>query len=292
VTLFRCVEDGGELVPATADRVLVNTTVACAQCGSTRHVTDGVLDLLDAGTLNPESRRELGVRERQWAADTLRPLTEVDRAEMDPHLEALALRPEHCVLEFGCGSGRFTRELQMSGARIVAVDFSKEALASIAQWAGENVALVRADVAHVRLSPSAFDRVLSTVTSNLPTAGLRENLFRAVAAGLAPNGRFVCGAHYYGLRARMGGIPRSGFYKESGIYRLFMTRADLHNEMSPWFGRLHLQPVKILPPFGRRMGMPLLRTSRACERLPVAREFGEILMAISEQPRRPGGVTA
>jgi hypothetical protein len=90
----------------------------------------------------------------------------------------------------------------------------------------------------------------------------------------------------------MGRIPRSGYYKESGIYRLFMSKAELHDEMSPWFGRLRLQPVKILPPFGRRLGLPLLPTSRACERLPIASEFGEILMAIGEQPRRAREVTA
>jgi SAM-dependent methyltransferase len=128
------------------------------------------------------------------------------------------------LLEFGCGTGRYTFPLAKQYRFIVAVDFSQVALESIAGGVpGDNVALVRADLEHFAVAPRSFDGVLSTLTSNLPTAERRRRLYELAAEALKDTGTFVSGLHYYGLRARLKRVAKEGYYNEGGIYRYYMT---------------------------------------------------------------------
>lgn len=291
--MLRCSIDGGELTITGGTDFILDGSIQCLKCGHSLPIADGILDLLEPTTLHRNSQLELKEREQQWADEGVpTTLTDLDRAELEPHLEALSLRPGHSVAEFGCGSGRYTREIHRSCARLVAIDFSREALLALTAFAGDNVALVRADVGRLRLAPGAFDRMLSTLTSNLPTPELRQSLFRTAAEGLAREGRFVFGSHYYGARARVTGVQKSGYYEGTSIYRFYTTRAEAGAEVNPWFERVRLQPVQILIPFSRRLHLPLKPLSRACERIPLARECGQLLMGVAEQPRTALAVAA
>jgi SAM-dependent methyltransferase len=287
LSLLRCPVDGGELTcPGTAP-FIVSGTVSCVTCAFRASVDRGILDLIDYGLLHDDSRSELERREEQWADDRGRaePPSELDWAEIEPHLEALDLRPDHTVVEFGCGSGRYTRQMHKSVARFVAIDFSKQALECLAEQVGDNVALVRADVARLRLAERVFDRAVSTLTSNLPTQDVRNNLYRMAASGLVDGGRFVFGMHFYGWRARLARVKKSGYYtEESRIYRYYLTRDDARAEVAPFFRELKLQPVQTFIPLGGRLHLPLRRLSRLCERIPIAGEFSELLMGVAERP--------
>jgi SAM-dependent methyltransferase len=292
--LVHCPADDGRLAPDSKAEYIRHGTATCGTCGAQWPIVDGVLDLLEPTALDVESRREMERRDVHWSAVRAEcpPLTDMDRAELDSHLAALTLAPTHTVLEFGCGAGRFSYELSRRAGRVVAVDFSLTGLHGVASLVGANVALVRADVTKLQPAAGAFDRALSTLTSNLPTPETRDGLFRVAATGLHAGGRFVFGVHYYGTRARLIGVHKEGYYDEDGIYRLYMTKADCREMAGPHFGKVALRPVAVMLPLSRTLRLPLYATSRVCERIPGLADFGELLMGVADQPRRQSARTA
>jgi SAM-dependent methyltransferase len=278
--------DGGALQPRSEGDFVVDGVAVCDSCAAQWPIAGGVLDLLDPLALDHESSRELERRDVTWAEvrAAQQPLTDMDRVELDSHLAALGLTSTHVVLEFGCGLGRFTGALSRGSARVVAVDFSMAGLLGVSALVGDNVALVRADVARLRTADRSFDRALSTLTSNLPTQAARHALFRVAAAALHERGRFVFGVHFFGLRARIEGVHKEGYYNEDGIYRLYMTRSDCRQMAGPYFRKLDLRPVVVIPPFSRTLRLPFYATSRFCERIPLLADFGELLMGVADRP--------
>jgi SAM-dependent methyltransferase len=284
--LLRCPVDGGELEVAESAEFIMRGVVSCKRCGHPALIADGILDLLDLKDLHSLSSHEREKRESEWASPP-DPPTDLDLAEIEPHLEALQLRPDHNILELGCGSGRYTSMLAEQGRLIVAVDYSRTGLQTIASGLrSDNLALVLADVTRFAVSPESFHSVLSTLTSNLPTADHRMCLYRVAASALVSDeGRFVSGTHFYGLRARLLHTKKNGYYEEGGIYRFYTTRDDIRREITPYFSDVRVQPILIQPPLARTLRMPVLKVSRASERIVGLREFGNLLMTIARKPK-------
>lgn len=280
--------DNGELAVSSPARFIMRGTVVCRSCGYAAPINGGILDLLDLNRVDATTKHEQELRETEWASPQA-DLTELDLAEIEPHMEALRIRPEHIVLELGCGSGRYTSLLAERCHLVVAVDLSLAGLQAVARRiGGGKVALVRADVARFAVRPGAFSAVLSTLTSNLPSATHRRTLYRIAATALPPHGgSFVSGTHYYGLRARLSRVQKEGPYSQGGIYRFYTTRKDVRQEMAPYFKEMRMQPVQIVPPLGRTLRLPLRRVSRLSERIAGLREFGSLLMTVASKPTRP-----
>ncbi len=287
--LLRCPVDGGALQATTSDAVIVAGAARCDRCGLTAPIADGILDLMDPSSLDEESTHELALREQEWADNdpSLLLARDFDRAEMDPHIAALGLRPGYLLLELGCGTGRFTVELGPRCAMLVAVDFSRVALRTVARRnPGDTVALVRADIQRFATAPQAFDGVLSTLTSNLPTTERRRHFYAVAAAALKGDGVLVSGTHFYGLGARLAGVAKDAPYNPGGIYRWYTTRDDVRTEIDGRFADIRMTPVQILVGVFRRLGLPPLAASRRAEHIPLLREFGHLLMTVARRPQR------
>jgi SAM-dependent methyltransferase len=284
LSLIRCPADGGELHASVASEFIKAAKIFCLRCVYTARIDGGILDLLDPESLDVESSREVNLREVEWAG-AVKPITDLDLAEMQPHIEALQIRPGYRLLEFGCGTGRYTLSLAPHCSLIIAVDFSRAALVKIAQQAPKNTALVRADATKIRTKPGSFDGVLSTLTSNLPVADHRRMLYAAAAEALNDGGTLVSGTHHYGIHARLSGLVRNGRYSENGIYRSHNTRVEIQSEVGSFFRDVRVRPVQVLLPYSRTLGLPLLRISRLAERIPGLREFGMLLLTVARQPR-------
>jgi SAM-dependent methyltransferase len=210
-----------------------------------------------------------------------------DAMEIDAMLKALSLRPGHRVLELGAGRGRFTTLLAAARTEVVAIDISLESLrAASRRIDSESVALLHGDATKAMVAPSTFDRVLGTLTSNLPDRATRQASYDVAAKALRPNGVFVCTTHYFGLRARLDGEAREARYTEGGIYRCLLTVDEVVEEASPFFARVRARPVCVVLPFAHRLRLPIATIDRFARRVPGLRAFGTLLLVEATGPRR------
>jgi SAM-dependent methyltransferase len=297
----RCIDDDGPLESAPEGphpaASIENGSVRCATCLRVYRVDRGILRLLDQRELDAESAHEAGLRDSiAQAGDYVEqfrstwPLEQFDRMEMQPTLAALAPLRDRAILELGAGTGRYTVELVKSGGTTLAVDFSATSLERLAgkiEGSG-TVGLVQADVTRLRVAPRAFDRVFSTLVSNLPTRAHRDAVYGVAADALRDDGAFVFSAHRYGIRQWVRGEPKEGRYSEGGIYRRLFTQRELLGEVSRFFDAPHGCPIQVAFPLTYRTGFPLLAVSRWAERLPVIKQLGFLLLITARRPARPG----
>ena len=288
LSLIRCPADGGELVAGSSEGG--NPGVHCSICARDFAYSGGILDLLESESLDEESRTERSIRDVHAAQDGL----DLDwqhspshMTEIAPTIEALRAAPDQVLLELGCGNGRFTVLLLDACAAIVAVDFSREALVRLRARAGprDDLLLVHADVTKLRVAPGSFDRALSTLVSNLPTADHRRAMYRLASEALRPDGRFVFGTHLHGIRQRYLRTPKSGRYPDSGIYRYNLTLSECRAEPSDFFRRVEAHPCQIYLPLVRRLRrVDPHRLSRALERVPLLNLFGALTVCTATRP--------
>lgn len=299
LALVRCPRDDGELDGPRQPETIVDGNIPCRLCGHGYRIEAGVLRLLDHWEPDPESAHEARLRDsiagngdyvEQFRAT--RADRQFDRMEMRPTLAALAPLRDGVVLELGAGTGRYTVELAQESRALLAVDFSARSLETLAAKLsdrrlpdGARVGLVQADVTRLCLAPRAFDRILSTLVSNLPTAAHRAAMYRLAAAALRDDGVFTFSAHHYGLRQQLRHEPVDGRYSEGGIYRRLLTVREILEELGPYFGRTSCRPIQVALPGSYRVpGFPLEALSRLAERWPVIRQLGFLLLATARQP--------
>jgi SAM-dependent methyltransferase len=119
-------------------------------------------------------------------------------AELDPirarALYLLAPRPGEWVLDLGCGRGELCAAAARSGARVVGLDFSPDALA-ISRETARRLSLpfhlVRARAEAMPIRSECLSAVLATdIVEHLPDADLRAAVAE-VRRALVPGGRFV-----------------------------------------------------------------------------------------------------
>lgn len=289
--LVRCSTDGGSLrvVSDGAGAFADDGDVACVRCGRLHHIRNGILSLLDGEPQHPESRGEMRARDVRNQA-----MLEGERAEwtsafaedleVRPTLAAVDTAPDAVVCELGCGPGRYTLSLAQSSKAVVAVDFSRAGLMVLKAKLDDSasVALVQADVTRPYGAPRTFDRLLSTLHSNLPGRELRMASLQEVSTILKEDGRAVISMHHYSLRDALLGVPASGRYQDSGIYRHFMTTRESRKEVSPYFARLAHRHIAVSVP-----GVRSRFVGRTAAAIPLLRSgLGRLFLAIGEHPVR------
>jgi SAM-dependent methyltransferase len=300
VPLLRCNIDSGELtiakeLRAVADGVL-DALLRCRICGAESRIEDGIARLLP-GQLTAEDKHEMNIRDT-IDYDCTNPSSFVppaegwrsvlsDVLEVPAHLDELQTSPSHTILELACGDGRFTSLIAKTGARILAVDFSINALRLLAQRlpAGARVGRVQADINQLHLASRAFDRVL-TLTP-LDSRDERMNMFRTIAQALTDDGRYVGSFEHDDLNRRLLGLPLVRRYSKDGILIEHLTTKTMRLESAPYFSIIRVRPIRPRVPFAAKLSpglaRPLLRLVAA---LPFVRHFGELLLLTARNPVR------
>ncbi len=268
---------------------LEETSVRCATCQQTYTISQGVLSLLRKDLVHPESATEMALRDGRNKSildgskpEWVSPLA--DAVEVQPTLRAVGVAPGMLVNEIGCGSGRYTLALAKDAAAVIAVDFSLAGLLVLRQKLEPSapVGLVQADVTAAFGAPRTFDRLLSTLHSNLPGSIERMASLQHVADLLKDDGRAVISMHHHGLRNVLGGVPAHGRYPDSGIYRCYLTRREAATEASPFFGRVAFMYIAARIP-----GLRSAWIANAASRIPALRSaFAAFFLAVVERPRR------
>jgi SAM-dependent methyltransferase len=297
LSLVRCPQDGGELLLAGRGAAV------CVLCGTSFGIRDGILDLL--GVDEPDnglSRVEMAARDNDARTEHPRGLPSWhprwrNELEVPATMRRVGDVSGRTVLELGCGTGLYTRLLTERGARVLAVDFSLESLhVNRAHLpAGAVASFVRVDVSGFRLRPRSIDFALTTLYSNLPTPEHREAVNLAVREALTPGGRYVVSAHHQDIRRRFGRVDRKGLYSEQfPVFYECLTRADLRRELGV-FASVDVEPIVIFLPWLSRIPFMRPTISRLTERIPLLRDFGQLLLATarasseSKSPLLPRG---
>jgi cyclopropane fatty-acyl-phospholipid synthase-like methyltransferase len=86
-----------------------------------------------------------------------------DMAQLDALLGALALRPQHSVLDVGCGNGMIAEYIShCSGCHITGLDYSPIAIeAAKTRTAGKNLTFTVGDINAKDLRPDTYDAIIS-----------------------------------------------------------------------------------------------------------------------------------
>jgi SAM-dependent methyltransferase/uncharacterized protein YbaR (Trm112 family) len=300
VRLLRCNNDAGELtlvkeLLGDADGAL-DGVLRCQICGAEFRIENGIACLLP-DQLTEEDKHEMSIRDT-IDYDCTNPGSFVppaegwrsvlsDRLEVPAHLDELQTLPTDTVLELACGDGRFTSLLAKTGAKILAVDFSINALRLLASRlpVGARVARVHADINQLHLASRAFDRALSLTP--LDSRDERMSMYRRIAHALKDDGRYVGSFEHDDLNRRLLGLPLMRRYSKDGILIEHLTTRTMRLEAAPYFSKLRVCPIRPRVPFvaklPRGLALPLLRLVAA---LPFVRHFGELLLLTAQNPVR------
>jgi SAM-dependent methyltransferase len=289
LSLLRCPKDGQPLNADLELEYVMQGKVLCLSCARSYVIDHGILRLLDPDTLGPRSKDNLSVFNQNSAAEDFDYETELASSkDMLPTLDALHPCAGKQVLEYGCGNGRFTVRIAPVASLLVAIDFSIEALSKVRSridplW---NVALVQADCISPIAALDVFDRVLCTLTSNLPTRKQRLQIIRNASLALRSDGKFVFSAHYYGLRARVKRSPRAGYYERHHIFRYLSERRELADETRTAFHGVTCRPISVRLPFERQLCLNKISVARALERVPIINWMSDLLLVTAQWPKR------
>lgn len=292
-----CVQDGAGLRLEDSFQVVEGTTaithgtLRCGVCNAAYAIENGILNMLKANVLDAESSHEQKLRDEvAGTSDPAIPKSyqeEHSSVEVIPTLEALSVDRQQKVLELGCGGGRFTLLLADKSRSILAIDFSMVELRLLRQKliGQQNVGLIAGDITTIRVQSMCFDRVLSTLVSNLPSRAHRDAMYRLAASALKPDGRFVYSTHLHGIRQWLSGQEKSGRYRPGGIYRYNFTVPECIAEIQPYFNRVKARPIQAYVPYAMRMRLPLRLQSRILERIPLLKNLADLILCITELPK-------
>jgi len=287
IDYIRCSKDEGilELIDPHDDNASIfQGRIKCQECGSIYKIKEGVLDLFDKRkVLDPQSLYELYARDaiaKKSHADSYQEANLLDEMEISSTIRRMGNIRGKSIVEIGCGTGRYTRQLAESCDSIIAVDFSKESLFINSKLMPQknNVRFVHADISKLNLKPNSFDLSFSTLYSNFPSFKIRSASTKKIYNALKPNGRYILSAHHHDIRERLRGIPAEGQYN-NGIYYKSFTAKSLQAELQDYFSNIEYTTICIWVPYISRIQATRVFVSKLCERIPLINKMGSLLLA-------------
>ena len=300
VPLLRCNIDAGELQISNSLRGdgdgLLDAVLSCRICRAEFRIEDGIVRLMPS-QLSPEDHHEMIIRDT-IDYDLTNPGPFVpppdgwrsvlsDMLEIPPHLKELRSLPSSTVLELACGDGRLTIPIAETGARILAVDISINALRLLSHRlpASARVGRVQADINHLHVANRSFDRALALTP--LDSRDERMIMYRMIANALTDNGRYIASLEHDDLSRRLLGLPVMRRYSKGGILIEHLTPEVMRREAAPYFSKTRTRMFRPRVPFVAKLPLslafPILRLITA---LPIVNQFGELLLLTAERPVR------
>jgi SAM-dependent methyltransferase len=198
-------------------------------------------------------------------------------------LDALDAQPGERILEVGCGSGSYTRELARAGVELTATEFAPAQLAQAERNVGPSEVVFRLDDAQSLTFPDAtFDKLLlSEVIEHVPDP---ERAIAEAARVLRPGGLLVASTPSrfsplnlaYGVKRR---VRRYAFNEHLHEF----TPYSFRQLVAPHLDVESLEFANFVLPYPvdelyLRVGSPglglLERVERTLARLPVLRQLG------------------
>jgi SAM-dependent methyltransferase len=154
--------------------------------------------------------------------------------------ESLELRPEHLLLDLGCGAGRHTFEALQRGARVIAADLDDSALKDVHQVAAAmfpapSLLCVTSDALRLPFADTTFDHiVVSEVLEHIPSD---EVAMAEIERVLKPGGTLAVSVPRWWPERICWALSREYHSNDGGHVRIY-RRSQLLRRLSR--GRLSL----------------------------------------------------
>jgi SAM-dependent methyltransferase len=299
--LLRCNNDAGELSIASElrgdDNGVLDAILCCKICGTEFPIEDGIARFLP-NQLRPEDSHEMNIR-NVIDYDCANPGLFIpppdgwrsvlsDMLEVPPHLKELQCSSASTVLELACGDGRLTTRIAETGARILAIDFSINALRLLPYRLplGARVGCLHADINQLHVARRAFDRALSLTP--LHSRDERMTMYKMISDSLSDDGQYIGSVEHDDLNRRLLGLPQVRRYSKGGILIEHLTANNMRREVAPYFSDLRIRTIRPRIPFVAKLPRVLaFRILQLIAALPLGNQFGELLLLTARRPVRP-----
>lgn len=163
------------------------------------------------------------------------------------------------VLEIGCGTGHFLRELVKWGAEpsgVLGIDLLDDRVAAARRLAPAGMRIERRDAADTGLASAGFDLVLQmTVFTSILSSDIRRQVAAEMCRVLAPGGCIV----WYDFRVNNPANPDTRAVRKAEIQELFPDAA------------IELGTATLIPPLARCLAPHSLSACSVLSALPFLR---------------------
>lgn len=255
ISTLVCQKDGSPLSSLETSRYINEGELACKKCGETISIKEGIV-LLNT-PVGESMQSEVRARDKE-AHSYDRRLSERYYKELLPTLSLLGSTSGKHVIEYGCGTGRFTIPVSKEAESIVAIDFSKESLLVLKNKIEDDavVGLVLGDVVRCSFKERVFDVAFATqVIEHIIEKTHRRTFYAHIAHSLKKDGIFFGTAYHHDVRRRLAGKAQTGAHK-GGIPYHYFTKEEFISEIRSVFriGRSFFLDVTL--PLEARIGTP------------------------------------
>lgn len=279
-----CQKDGGKLaLTENSAEYIRDGVLSCVVCAKEYVIQNGILDMLpEKHVLGDVLLSEIAARDNE-AEKYDRRLSSRYYSEVISTMRALGDCAQKNIVEYGCGTGRLTKEVAPNAKNILAVDFSLESLKTLRRSLTNtaSVGLVLADSIRFTTQHNVFDKALAAqFFEHIPTKEERHLFLRNVADALKKSGDFTSTVYHHDLRRRIKKLPQEGMHK-SGIYHYYYTTKGMQKLLNRYFDVRILKTIDIMLPLEAKLHLPKKVQgwiSRVVEHIPYVRLFGHLIL--------------
>jgi ubiquinone/menaquinone biosynthesis C-methylase UbiE len=200
-------------------------------------------------------------------------------------IERASIKPGMKVLEFGCGTGMFSRRIAAAGALLTAIDLSPDLIAEAQKEQGPNVAYQIGDIEMLPFNDAAFDAVVgSSVLHHVQVEKALTNALRVLKPGgmiafaepnmLNPQIAIQKNIPY--IKRKMGDSPDETAFFRWPMARLLKQLGFIDIVVKP-YDFLHPATPKKFIPFAKKVTYML-------ESIPIIREIAGSIILSARKP--------
>lgn len=286
VGVIKCPKDGNFLsVPESAGEKpshIMEGEIFCEKCGKNYSIRGGVLMLLsdqkieDKFLLSEIKARDAGAFRYDGK------FKHRFYKEILPTIKALGSTNGKNIIEYGCGTGRFTEIFSKDSDWYLATDFSLESLKIAAtKISSPKIGLVLAGSITLKTKESFFDTALAfQLIEHIPSVESREIFFENIEDTLKEEGEFLSSTYHQDLRKVIKAEVKTGEHS-GGIYFHNFSVSELKSEIGYYFDIIRAHPIDITLPFEVRLHLPPRLgglIEMIAERVPVINKFGHLVL--------------
>ncbi len=262
---------------------IIDGVLHCDSCAQQYVISGGIVNFLEGQAgVTDVMQDEIVSRDTEAARYNAKLETRYAK-EVPSTLNALGDVSGKTVIEYGSGTGRFTKEIAQDATAVLAIDFSRASL----EWARDNlemdnVGFVLADASQIQTAQNSFGAVLSTqVLEHFPTQDQRETFVRNIAHTAESGARVVCTAYHHDVRRR--NKPQEGRH-DSGVFYHYFTAQEVKQLFVKEFASVSIAYIDVTLPGEVKLGLNKRFggiISRISGKLPFVRQYAHLVMSVS-----------